>query len=59
MNTAYEAVRSHPARFVAVPGREDLTAGEIVAEESLHFAVVDKRGEEGELVKRTDPRAGS
>jgi hypothetical protein len=58
-NAAHEAVRSHPARFVVVPGRENLTAGEVVVEESPHFAVVDNRGDEGDLVKRTDPRAGS
>ena len=55
----YEAIRSHPARFLVVPGHEDLTAGEVIVEESPRFAVVEKRGEECELVERTDPRAGS
>ena len=58
-NPEYEAVRSHPARFLVVPGHEGLTAGEVAVEESPRFAVVEKRGEEGELVERADPRAGS
>lgn len=58
-NAEYEAVRSHRARFLVVPGHEGLTAGEVVVEESPRFAVVEKRGEEGELVERADPRAGS
>jgi hypothetical protein len=58
-NAEYEAVRSHPARFPVVPGHQGLTAGEVVSEESPRFAVVEKRGEEGELVERADPRVGS
>ena len=53
----YEAVRSHPARFFVSPGHEDLTAGEVVVEKSLRFSVVEKRGEERQLVERSDPRA--
>src|SRR2546430_1746537 len=34
----YEAVRSHPARFLVSPGHEDLTAGEVVIEESVATA---------------------
>jgi hypothetical protein len=58
-NAEYEAVRSHPARFLVVPGHEGLTAGEVVSKESPRFALVETRGEEGELVERADPRAGS
>ena len=58
-NAEYEAVRSHPARFLVVPGQEGLTAGGVAVEESPRFAVVEKRGGEGELVERADPRAGS
>jgi hypothetical protein len=53
----YETVRSHPARFFVAPGHEDLTAGEIVVEERGQWTVVEKRGEEREIVERSDPRA--
>lgn len=53
----YEAVRSHPARFFVAPGHEDLTAGEVVVEERDQWRVVEKRGEEREIVVRSDPRA--
>jgi hypothetical protein len=52
----YEAVRSDPARFFVVPGHEDLTAGEVVVESFPSYAVVEKGGEERELVERSDPR---
>ena len=53
----YEAVRGHPARFFVVPGHEDLTAGEVVVEQYPRFTLVEKQGEERELVERADPRA--
>jgi hypothetical protein len=53
----YEAVRADPARFFVSPGHEDLTAGEVVVEESSRYTVVEKRGEERQLVERSDPRA--
>jgi hypothetical protein len=53
----YEAVRSHPARFFVASGHEDLTAGEAVVEERGQWTVVEKRGEEREIVERSDPRA--
>jgi hypothetical protein len=53
----YEAVRSHPARFVVASGHEDLTAGEIVVEERDQWTLVEKRGEEREIVERSNPRA--
>jgi hypothetical protein len=52
----YEAVRSHPARFFVVPGHEDLTAGEFVVEETGRYTIVEKQGDEGKLVERSDPR---
>jgi hypothetical protein len=52
----YEAVRAHPARFFVVPGHEDLTAGEVVVEAFPSYAVVEKSGEEREIVERSDPR---
>ena len=48
----YAAVRAHPARFFVVPGHEDLTAGEVVVEQHDRFTVVEKQGEERELVDR-------
>jgi hypothetical protein len=53
----YEDVRSHPARFFVAPGHEDVTAGEVVVEERDQWRVVEKRGEEREIVVRSDPRA--
>ena len=53
----YEAVRAHPARFFVIPGHEDLTAGEVVVEQHARFTLVEKQGEERELVERADPRA--
>ena len=52
----YEAVRSHSARFFVVPGHEDLTAGELVVEQYDRFTVVEKQGEERELVERATPQ---
>jgi hypothetical protein len=48
----YGAVRSHQARFFVVPSHEDLTAGEVVVEQHGRFTVVEKQGEERELVER-------
>ncbi len=53
----YEAVRAHPARFFVVPGHEDLTAGEVVVEQHAGYTLVEKQGEERELVESRDPRA--
>lgn len=53
----YEAVRAQAARFFVAPGHEDLSAGEVVVEHFSRFAVVEKRGEEREIVERSDPRA--
>jgi hypothetical protein len=53
---AYEAVRAHPARFFVVPGHEDLTAGEVVVERHDRYTLVEKQGEERELVEGRDAR---
>ena len=53
----YESVRAHPARFFVVPGHDDLTAGEVVVEQQPRFTLVEKQGEEQEIVERADPRA--
>jgi len=52
----YEAVRSHPARFFVIPGHEDLTAGEVLVEQHDRFTVVEKQGEEREIVERASPQ---
>ncbi len=52
----YEAVRAHTARFFVVPGHEDLTAGEVVVEEHDRFTIVEKQGEEREIVERGTPQ---
>ena len=49
----YETVRAHPARFFVAPGHEDLTAGEVVVAECNRYSVVEKRGEEREIVERS------
>ena len=52
----YEGVRTHPARFFVVPGHEDLTAGEVVVEQKDRFTVVEKQGDEREIVERVSPQ---
>jgi hypothetical protein len=52
----YEAVRSHRARFLVVPGHEDLTAGEVVVEQHDRFTVVEKQGEEREIAEQSAPQ---
>ena len=53
----YEAVRSHPARFFVAHGHEDLTAGEVVVEAFDRYTVVEKQGEEREMVERSSRTA--
>jgi hypothetical protein len=53
----YEAVRAYPARFFVVPGHEDLTAGEVVLKQYDRYTLVEKQGQERELVERRHPRA--
>jgi hypothetical protein len=51
----YAAVRSHPARFFVVPGHEDLSAGEVVIEQTSRYSVVEKVGDVRKIVDRNDP----
>lgn len=51
----YEAVRAHPKRFVMIPGHQGV--GERVLQEEPGFTVIEKQGEEGELVAEEDPRS--
>ena len=53
----YEAVRAHPKRFVMVPGHQE--ADERVVQEEPGFTVIEKHGEEGDLVAEEDPRSPS
>jgi hypothetical protein len=41
---------------LVVSGHEDLTAGEVVVEQHDRFTVVEKQGEERELVDRGTPQ---
>jgi hypothetical protein len=52
----YEGVRAHPSRFFVVPGHEDVTAGEAVVEQCDRYTIVEKQGEQRELVEDRDPR---
>jgi hypothetical protein len=51
----YERVRAHPARFLVLPGHEDMTAGEQVVERFDRYAVVEKNEKAREIVTRTGP----
>jgi hypothetical protein len=51
----YEAVRVDPKRFVMVSGHQE--ADDRVIEEQADFTVIEKDGEEGELVAERDPRS--
>jgi hypothetical protein len=51
----YEDVRSHPRRFLVIPGHD--APEDTVVEERGSFHVVEKSGEEGRLVEEGDPRS--
>jgi hypothetical protein len=51
----YEDVRAHPRRFVMTPGHQ-ADDDETIRDEA-EFTVIEKHGEEGELVEPKDPRA--
>jgi hypothetical protein len=53
----YEAVRAHPKRFVMTAGHQN--ADERVLQEGPGFTVIEKHGEEGDLVAEEDPRSPS
>ena len=52
--SAYEAVRSHPRRFLVVEGHD--SAFERVVEHFDGYAIVEKEGQAGRIAERTDPR---
>jgi hypothetical protein len=52
----YEAVRANPKTFVVLAGHHQ-SPYNIVVREEAGFTVIEKSGEEGELVAERDPRA--
>jgi hypothetical protein len=51
----YEAVRSNPRRFLAVPGHEDGDIAHVV-DRHENYVVVEKEGKAGEIAREQDPR---
>ena len=54
MREEYEAVRASPKRFVVIPGHQE--SDDVVVREEAWFAVIEKTGEEGDLVAERDLR---
>ena len=52
----YEMLRSHPRRFVVVPGHEEPAIEDLV-ETHRDYLVVEKRGHAARMAEATDPRA--
>lgn len=50
----YEDVRADPKRFLMVPGHQE--ADDLVVRQEAEFVVIEKRGEEGALAARQNPR---
>lgn len=55
MREDYEAVRAYPKRFAMVIGHQE--RDDRLVQEGVGFIVIEKRGEEGELVAALDPRS--
>jgi hypothetical protein len=51
----YEEVRAHPRRFVVSPGHQE--DDDQLIQDETDFTVIEKHGEEGELVAQQDPRS--
>jgi hypothetical protein len=51
----YEAVRANPKQFVMVAGHQE--ADDAVVQEEARFTVIEKGGQEGDLVAEQDPRS--
>lgn len=51
----YEEIRTHPRRFVVVPGHE-LPDVETVIEARPGYVIVEKRDQAGEVAEESDPR---
>ena len=54
-NADYEQVRAEPKRFLMLPGHQEVD--DVLVKQEAEFIVIEKRGEEGELVARQDPRS--
>jgi hypothetical protein len=50
----YEEVRAEPKRFLMVAGHQEVD--DVIVKQEAEFVVIEKRGEEGALVARQDPR---
>jgi hypothetical protein len=53
----YEVVRASPRRFVMVSGHQE--ADDLLIEEAARFTVIEKGGQEGDLVAEQDPRSAN
>ena len=51
----YESVRSSPRQFVVAPGHQE--EDERIVMEQTGFTIIEKTGEEGQLVEAQDPRS--
>ncbi len=51
----YETARSHPRRFIVLPGHEN--EFERVVERDDGFFIVEKEGTAGRIAERVDPRS--
>jgi hypothetical protein len=54
-HSEYETVRQSPKQFVVIPGHD--SAPDSVIEEHEGFTIIEKTGEEGEIVEAQDPRS--
>ena len=54
----YEQVRADPRRFVVVAGHHQPSYDEVI-QEKPEFTIIDKTGEEGDLVEAEDSRSAS
>lgn len=54
-HSEYEAVRQSPRQFVVSPGHD--SPPDNIIEESKGFSIIEKTGEEGEIVQAQDPRS--
>jgi hypothetical protein len=52
----YERVRSHPRRFILIPGHQ-VPELEVVVENRTDYVVVEKRDEAGRVAEVEDPRS--
>jgi hypothetical protein len=53
----YEQVRSHPHRYIVIPGHEVPEFESVVQSEHAYDVVQKRPGEAAELAEKTDPRS--